>query len=34
MDDQPIWMATRSGGRILSVPYPQELNDIPALVGP
>lgn len=32
MDDQPVWMRTRSG-RILSVPYPQELNDIPAIVG-
>ena len=31
-DDQPTWMATRDGGRILSVPYPQELNDIPAVV--
>ncbi|WP_212524336.1 polysaccharide deacetylase family protein [Actibacterium sp. MT2.3-13A] len=31
-DDQPTWMATR-GGRILSVPYPQELNDIPQIVG-
>lgn len=31
-DDQPVWMATRSGRRILSVPYPQELNDIPAVV--
>ncbi|MEZ5932034.1 MAG: polysaccharide deacetylase family protein, partial [Alphaproteobacteria bacterium] len=30
-DDQPIWMATRAG-RILSVPYPQELNDIPQIV--
>lgn len=31
MDDQPVWM--RAGaGRILSVPYPQELNDIPAIV--
>ncbi|WP_342235842.1 polysaccharide deacetylase family protein [Inquilinus sp. OTU3971] len=30
-DDQPVWMRTR-GGRILSVPYPQELNDIPAIV--
>ena len=30
-DDQPIWMRTR-GGRILSVPYPQELNDIPTIV--
>ncbi|MGE0724271.1 MAG: polysaccharide deacetylase family protein [Alphaproteobacteria bacterium] len=31
MDDQPVWMATRAGP-ILSVPYPQELNDIPAIV--
>ncbi|WP_239479982.1 polysaccharide deacetylase family protein [Actibacterium sp. 188UL27-1] len=31
-DDQPVWMATR-GGKILSVPYPQELNDIPQIVG-
>ncbi|MDR3516330.1 MAG: polysaccharide deacetylase family protein [Azospirillaceae bacterium] len=29
-DDQPIWFNTRRG-RILSVPYPQELNDIPAI---
>jgi peptidoglycan/xylan/chitin deacetylase (PgdA/CDA1 family) len=33
MDDQPVWMRTRNGGRILSVPYPQELNDIPAIMG-
>jgi allantoinase len=32
MDDQPVWMATRGGGRILSVPYPQEINDIPSIV--
>ena len=31
MDDQPVWLATRDGGRILSVPYPQEINDIPAI---
>ncbi|MEM1434361.1 MAG: polysaccharide deacetylase family protein [Pseudomonadota bacterium] len=31
-DDQPTWMQTR-GGRILCVPYPQELNDIPQIVG-
>jgi hypothetical protein len=31
-DDQPVWMTTRQG-RILSVPYPQELNDIPQIVG-
>lgn len=33
MDDQPIWLRTRGGGRILAVPYPQEVNDIPAIVG-
>lgn len=33
MDDQPVWFSTRDGGRILSVPYPQELNDIPSIVG-
>jgi allantoinase len=31
MDDQPIWFRTRGGKRILSVPYPQEVNDIPAI---
>jgi allantoinase len=31
MDDQPVWMRTRSGP-ILSVPYPLELNDSPAMV--
>ena len=31
-DDQPVWMNTRRG-RILSLPYPQELNDIPQIVG-
>jgi peptidoglycan/xylan/chitin deacetylase (PgdA/CDA1 family) len=31
-DDQPIWLRTRKG-RLLAVPYPQELNDIPAVVG-
>lgn len=29
-DDQPIWFKTRSGP-ILAVPYPQEINDIPAI---
>ena len=33
LDDQPIWMRTRAGP-ILSVPYPIELNDLPALVYP
>lgn len=31
MDDQPVWMRTRSGP-LLSIPYPQELNDIPAIM--
>lgn len=31
-DDQPTWMATRGNGEILSVPYPQEINDIPSIV--
>ncbi|UMA63665.1 polysaccharide deacetylase family protein [Roseivivax marinus] len=31
MDDQPIWMRTRAGP-LLSVPYPQEVNDIPSVV--
>jgi hypothetical protein len=30
-DDQPVWMRTRSGP-ILSVPYPVEVNDSPAIV--
>ena len=33
MDDQPVWFKCRGERRILSVPYPQELNDIPAIVG-
>src|SRR5205814_10411939 len=31
LDDQPIWLRTRAGP-ILSVPYPVEINDLPALV--
>ncbi len=31
MDDQPIWLNVQ-GGRLLSVPYPQELNDSNAIV--
>lgn len=31
MDDQPVRLATRGGGGILAVPYPQELNDVPAI---
>ena len=29
-DDQPVWMRTR-GGPILSIPYPQEVNDSNAI---
>jgi allantoinase len=32
MDDQPVWLTTRRG-RLLSVPYPQELNDSAAIIG-
>jgi allantoinase len=32
MDDQPIWLKTRRG-RILAVPYPQELNDSSTVIG-
>ena len=32
-DDQPIWMSTRNGGRILAIPYPRPSNDIPGLHG-
>ena len=31
-DDQPIWLKTRQG-RILAVPYPQELNDSSTIIG-
>lgn len=30
-DDQPVWMRTRAG-RIMSVPYPLELNDSPQML--
>ena len=33
IDDQPVWLGTRGDGRILSVPYPQELNDSAAIIG-
>lgn len=32
-DDQPVRMTTRSGTPLWSIPYPQELNDIPMIVG-
>lgn len=31
MDDQPVWMRTKHGP-LLSIPYPQEANDIPSIV--
>lgn len=31
MDDQPVWMKA-SSGPLLSIPYPQEVNDIPSIV--
>ncbi|WP_431273817.1 polysaccharide deacetylase family protein [Variovorax ureilyticus] len=31
-DDQPVPMRTRSGRTLWSVPYPQELNDIPMII--
>jgi peptidoglycan/xylan/chitin deacetylase (PgdA/CDA1 family) len=31
MDDQPVWFRCRGGKRIMAVPYPQEVNDIPAI---
>jgi allantoinase len=31
-DDQPVPMRTRSGAALWSVPYPQELNDIPMIM--
>lgn len=32
MDDQPVWLGTRTG-RILAIPYPQEINDSAAIIG-
>jgi peptidoglycan/xylan/chitin deacetylase (PgdA/CDA1 family) len=32
MDDQPVWLTTRTG-RLLSVPYSQEINDSSAAIG-
>jgi peptidoglycan/xylan/chitin deacetylase (PgdA/CDA1 family) len=31
-DDQPVWLRTRKG-RLLAVPYPQELNDSTTIIG-
>lgn len=32
-DDQPTWLRTRSGGRILSIPYARPTNDLPLMHG-
>jgi len=32
-DDQPVVMNTRGGQRLWSLPYPQEVNDIPMIIG-
>jgi allantoinase len=32
MDEQPVVIQARGGAKLLSVPYPQELNDIPMIV--
>ncbi len=32
MDDQPVWLQTRRG-HLLSLPYPQEINDSAAIMG-
>lgn len=32
-DDQPLRMRTRGGEDFWSIPYPQELNDIPMIIG-
>lgn len=32
-DDQPVAMGTRDGRRLWAIPYPQEVNDIPMIIG-
>jgi len=32
-DDQPTWLQTKTGRPLLSIPYPQEINDVPAIIG-
>jgi allantoinase len=32
-DDQPVWMATRSGKRLLAIPYARPTNDLAAMHG-
>jgi peptidoglycan/xylan/chitin deacetylase (PgdA/CDA1 family) len=31
-DDQPIWLRCRGATRLMAIPYPQEVNDIPSIV--
>lgn len=31
-DDQPTWLACRGGRKLMAIPYPQEVNDIPSIV--
>ena len=31
-DEQPTWLATRSGRPLMTMPYPLEVNDLPAFV--
>lgn len=31
-DDQPVKLSTSDGGHLLSIPYSQEINDIPAII--
>lgn len=33
MDEQPVWLKTRGGGKLLSIPYPRPSNDIALLHG-
>lgn len=32
-DDQPTWLRTRSGGRIVAIPYARPTNDLPLMHG-
>jgi allantoinase len=32
-DDQPVWLATRSGKKLLAIPYARPTNDLPVMHG-
>ena len=32
LDDQPVWLSTRSGKKLLAIPYAQDLNDFCAIL--